>query len=109
MTDETTTAKKARLSEYEDPRVAIALSHALVALADLEDGDTVRAHRWQAYRPTPGEGTWYARASIDGRWVFMHDLLMKPESGMTIDHVNGEGLDNRRANLWLRKETKHPR
>jgi hypothetical protein len=104
MTDETTTAKKARLSEYEEPRVAIVLTQSLVALADLEDGDTVRAHRWRAYRPTPGHGTWYARASIDGRFVYMHDLLVGP--GMAVDHLNGDGLDNRRANLRVRKEAK---
>ena len=66
----------------------------------------VRAHRWEAYRPTPGEGIWYARANVDQRWVFMHDLLVGP--GMTVDHVNGDGLDNRRANLRVRKETKRP-
>ena len=107
MTDETKTAeeaKEARLCVYEEPRVAIVLTHALTALADLEDGDAVRAHRWQAYRPTPGQGIWYARALIDGRYLYMHDLLVRP--GMTVDHVNGDGLDNRRTNLRVSKEAK---
>ena len=103
MTDETKTAEEAevaRLSQYEEPRVAIVLTHALTALADLEDEAAVRAHRWQAYRPTPGSGVWYARALIDGRYVFMHDLLMGPAVGMTVEHMNGDGLDNRRSNLF---------
>jgi hypothetical protein len=89
--------------EYEEPRVQVILTHSLVALADLDDEATVRAHRWQAHRPTPS-GTWYARTSIEGRHVYMHDLLMKTQDGMTVEHVNGDGLDDRRANLRLAKD-----
>jgi hypothetical protein len=94
--------------EYEAPRVQIVLTHSLRALADLEDEDLVRAHRWQAHRKTDA-GPWYARTSLDGRYVYMHELLVKPAAGMTVDHVNGDGLDNRRANLRLRKEPERSR
>jgi hypothetical protein len=89
--------------EYEAPRVQIALTHALVALADLDDEDLVRAHRWQAHREAL-TGPWYARTSIDGRFVYMHELLVKPAPGMRVHHVNGDGLDNRRSNLRVRKQ-----
>ena len=33
--------------------------------------------------------------------MFMHRLLMNFPSGMVIDHINRNGLDNRRANLRI--------
>jgi len=79
----------------------------LTAIADLEDEAVLRPYRWHAHRPTPGQGIWYARTSIDGRHVTMHDLLVGP--GMTVEHLNGNGLDNRHANLQVRKAAKRPR
>lgn len=48
----------------------------------------------------------YARAAIkqpDGRWrsIRMHRLLLNPPDGVPVDHINRNGLDNRRANLRL--------
>ena len=33
------------------------------------------------------------------RHVTMHRFLLKPKIGILIDHINGNGLDNRRSNL----------
>jgi len=33
------------------------------------------------------------------RHIFMHRLVMSPPDDMYVDHINGDGLDNRRANL----------
>lgn len=75
-----------------------------VALVELSDYDLVMQHRWLVREmERPGCRTLgpYAITRIrrdDGRktTIFMHNLIM----GRTrIDHVNGNGLDNRRSNL----------
>lgn len=47
----------------------------------------------------------YARATVNGRGVSLHGFLMGPtEKGFVIDHINGNGLDNRRSNLRVATE-----
>ena len=33
------------------------------------------------------------------RYIYMHRLIMGEPPGLVIDHINGDGLDNRRSNL----------
>lgn len=41
----------------------------------------------------------YARRTQDRKTIYMHRELMNPPEGMEVDHINGNGLDNRKANL----------
>jgi hypothetical protein len=68
-----------------------------VALVDAADYDLVAAHRWRLL--TPRTGGPYAACSIGGRTVMLHRLLLDEPPGLDVDHRNGIGLDNRRANL----------
>lgn len=67
----------------------------LFAHIDAEDAPLVRRHRWQSV--SIGK-TWYATTVIAGRTVCMHRLIMGfPKR--RVDHRDGYGLNNRRANL----------
>lgn len=83
--------------------VEVPLSKGMVALVDFEDLGQVAAHRWQ---PVAGRATAviYASTSVrrpDGfrTTIRMHRLIMAAGPGQMIDHINFNGLDNRRANL----------
>ncbi|MCO6011461.1 HNH endonuclease [Actinoallomurus purpureus] len=76
----------------------IPLSRGLVALVDDEDYDrVVTVGKWYA---NPSDRTFYARKNFwrDGRCtsIRMHNLIT---GWPYVDHINGNGLDNRRANL----------
>lgn len=61
------------------------------ALIDDEDFEVVTSHIWHL----SGE---YARSPSGN---LMHRLIMQPPDGMFTDHINGDGLDNRRENLRI--------
>lgn len=64
------------------------------AKVDLDYLDLAKSHKW--YKSKNG----YAVTRISkSKQIFLHHLILKPSEGMVIDHINGDGLDNRRHNL----------
>lgn len=85
----------------EDGTVEIPLTQGKVALLDAADAAAVLQHTWHAYH---SRGRWYAvRNRTVGpkkqRPITLHRTIMDVPAGLDVDHRNGNGLDNRRANL----------
>lgn len=80
----------------------IELTKGQVAMVDDECYERLSAMTWSA---SPSRGTYYARhtARINQRnvTVRMHRLILNAPENMQVDHINGNGLDNRRCNLRL--------
>lgn len=78
-----------------------------IALVDDSDYELVSKHRW--FRSSPRSGRngrryHYAQTKKGQRpnrtTVSMHRLIMGVEGyGTQVDHINGDGLDNRRENI----------
>ncbi len=91
----------------------IPLTRGMVALVDDEDYEEMQLYRWHAIR---SRHTWYAATSIrnevTGKYadVRMHHMVIPQlPPGRTIDHVNGNGLDNQKRNLRSATPTQQAR
>lgn len=67
-------------------------------IVDKADYDAVAHLRWRA---GPGAKTWYAWHNFarGETPTSLHRYIMQPPTGLVVDHINGDGLDNRRINL----------
>jgi hypothetical protein len=67
------------------------------ALIDDEDYELVKNYRWCE---CVKKGTTYAAACINGKMVLLHRLILGvTDPKLEVDHINGIGLNNIRANL----------
>ena len=70
-----------------------------VALVDDAEYLKVSAYKWYVSRNNRGHV--YATTTIEGKWVGMHRFILSAPKGVLVDHVNSNGLDNRKNNLRL--------
>src|SRR3970282_2435848 len=74
----------------------ISLLHGKIALVDNADFESVSKFRWYAHFQ---RGRWYVVRAINRKIRrYLHCDLLGQRG---IDHINGDGLDNRRKNLRI--------
>lgn len=79
-----------------------------IAIVDDEDYD--RLTQWSWYAQSHRRTVYAVREErINGRrrHRFMHSAILPPEGDRYPDHINGNGLDNRRCNLRLGTTTQN--
>lgn len=76
--------------------VGVPLKQGYIALIDAADLPKVIDTRWSLH---DARGRSYARGKINGKWTYMHRLLLGLTEDDYCDHIKGNGLDNRRSNL----------
>lgn len=85
----------------------ISLTQGYVALVDDEDYAALMQYKWFALvqHRAYGRKVIYAKRTapnyVKPRVISMQKQLLQPEAGLIVDHINGDGLDNRRNNLRI--------
>jgi len=76
----------------------ILLTRGYEAVVDDDDYDYLSAYRWHAL--TDGRYT-KVYAAFGNEEILMHRVILSAPEGMGVDHVDGDGLNNRKGNLRL--------
>lgn len=74
----------------------IILKNGEIVLISPEDYEMLSNYKWNISK---GRNTNYAVATINKKTVMMHRLINNTPSHLVTDHINRNGLDNRRENL----------
>ena len=88
--------------------IEIPLTKGKTALIDDEDYHLVNQFKWYAIvRRSAKSERWYVETSNQGKHILMHRFILEIPSGLQCDHINGNGLDNRRCNLRIVTNTQN--
>ncbi len=76
------------------------LHYARQALIDTEDYSRVAKYKW-SLMTKPNSDICYAQTKISRKSVLLHRFITNCPSDRVVDHINHDGLDNRKSNLRI--------
>lgn len=79
--------------------IKINLNQNKVVLIDKHDYERVSELKWFAQKDH-GSNRWYVISTSKPN-IKLHRYLLNPKRTEVVDHINGDGLDNRRINLRI--------
>jgi hypothetical protein len=83
--------------ESSDDKIRyIPLTQGMYAIVDAEDYERVSRYKWYAVRDGR---TYYARRTAKIGHITLHRQIMRTPKGKVTDHIDGNGLNDRRSNL----------
>lgn len=90
--------------------IRLPLTQGQFAIIDEQDAPRVAKHKWFARKERI---IWYAYTNVVIKGhrtvITLHRFLLDFPSGLTVDHINGNGLDCRRSNLRVCTNTENVR
>src|SRR5574344_583289 len=85
-------------SSYTPETRSVLLTQGMTTIVDSEDFEKVSQYKWQAAK---SRNATYAKTWRNNTTIYMHRIITNAPKGMEVDHINGNGLDNRRCNLRI--------
>ncbi|MGI8403395.1 MAG: HNH endonuclease [Thermomicrobiales bacterium] len=77
---------------------------------DDEDMERILGFKWYLLKGTKNGTTYmYATTRVKAQTIYMHRLITSAPKNMVVDHINNDGLDNRRSNLRLCSQSENMR
>ncbi len=77
----------------------IPLSKGANAIVDIDETKSINSHKW--WLRATSKHLRYAARKENGKTIYMHREILNTPAGMHTDHINGDGLDNRKSNLRI--------
>lgn len=82
----------------------IPLTQGMTAVIDAADINIIEQYNWKAVllgRGKPYAMTWLPRVDGERKGILLHRLLLDAPADRQVDHVDGNGLNCRRANIRI--------
>jgi len=98
--------KKWHPQEIDENTYGIPLSSNQIALVDKEDYDKIKDYGWYAHYDKKGK-RYYAITRTHGIRIIMHRLILDAKKGQIVDHIDHDGINNRKNNLRLCEQSQN--